>query len=169
MVCCADTTSDLPMGANAVSRLLGGRQFGCHPEPMAARSPRRNRRVRSVSVPFLTMSFSIPVIDRGYKYVFQVVATGSAMGKAQLAHTMEMAKLLRAPSRSPTSRSCLKIRPTENLRRERQAGRRGIGAEDRAVANPMFGTGRCHSAGEQDRRGQGARLSSSIRRFPIWC
>jgi branched-chain amino acid transport system substrate-binding protein len=89
----ADTTSDPSAGASAVARMLS------NDRPVAIQGAYGSSitfAASSVSerqgVPFLTMSFSDDIINRGYKNIFQVVATASSMGKAQLEHTLEMAK-----------------------------------------------------------------------------
>ena len=94
----ADTTSDPSSGANAVARMLS------NDKPVAIQGAYGSSitfAASSVSerrgVPFLTMSFSDDIITRGYKHIFQVVATASAMGKAQLQHTLDMAKQAGAP------------------------------------------------------------------------
>jgi len=89
----ADTTSDPSSGASAVARMLS------NDRPVAIQGAYGSSitfAASSVSerqgVPFLTMSFSDDIITRGYKNIFQVVDTASHMGKAQLTHTLEMAK-----------------------------------------------------------------------------
>lgn len=89
----ADTTTDPSAAANVVSRLMGSRHLtalqGAYGSSITIAATGVSERQH---MPFLTMSFSDSVINRGYKYVFQVVDTASRMGKAQLQHTLEMAK-----------------------------------------------------------------------------
>lgn len=89
----ADTTSDPSSGANVVSRLMGGHRLtalqGAYGSSITIAATGVSERQH---MPFLTMSFSDSIINRGYKYVFQVVDTASRMGKAQLQHTLDMAK-----------------------------------------------------------------------------
>lgn len=89
----ADTTSDPSAGANVVSRLIGSHKLtalqGAYGSSITIAATGVSERQR---MPFLTMSFSDSIIDRGYKYVFQVVDTASHMGKAQVEHTLAMAK-----------------------------------------------------------------------------
>lgn len=89
----ADTTSDPSAGANAVSRMIS------NDKPIAIQGAYGSSITFAASgvserrgIPFLTMSFSDNIIGRGYKNIFQVVDIASNMGKAQLTHTLEMAK-----------------------------------------------------------------------------
>jgi branched-chain amino acid transport system substrate-binding protein len=90
----ADTTSDPSSGASVVARLISRNKLvavqGSYGSSITFAATGISERQH---IPFLTMSFSDAIIERGYKYVFQVVATGSSMGTAQLKHTIEMAKL----------------------------------------------------------------------------
>ncbi|WP_454916174.1 ABC transporter substrate-binding protein [Xanthobacter sediminis] len=89
----ADTTSDPSAGASAVARMVSNVRpaaiQGAYGSSITFAASGVTERQ---SVPFLTMSFSDDIINRGYKYIFQVVDTGSRMGRAQLEHTLAMAK-----------------------------------------------------------------------------
>lgn len=89
----ADTTSDPSAGASAVARMVSNVRpaaiQGAYGSSITFAASGVTERQ---SVPFLTMSFSDDIINRGYKYIFQVVDTGSHMGRAQLEHTLAMAK-----------------------------------------------------------------------------
>jgi branched-chain amino acid transport system substrate-binding protein len=89
----ADTTSDPSTGANVVARMISNSRpvaiQGAYGSSITFAATGVSERQR---IPFLTMSFSDDIITRGYKYVYQVVGTASAMGKAQVNHMLELGK-----------------------------------------------------------------------------
>ncbi|NDY84068.1 ABC transporter substrate-binding protein [Orrella sp. NBD-18] len=94
----ADTTSDPSTGANVVSRMISNNRpvaiQGAYGSSITFAATGVSERQK---IPFLTMSFSDDIINRGYKFVYQVVATASSMGKNQVEHTLELGKKAGAP------------------------------------------------------------------------
>ena len=88
-----DSGSDPTSAGSATQRLLSREKvsavIGCFASSLSLAASEVTERNR---VPFLSMSFTDQLTDRGFKYVFRVVPNGSLFGAAQVTQAMEISQ-----------------------------------------------------------------------------
>lgn len=88
-----DAGSDPTTAASVTQRLISRDEvkavFGAFASSLSLAASGVTERSR---VPFMTMSFSDQLTSRGFKYIFQNVAPASAMGRAQVEYTRDIAR-----------------------------------------------------------------------------
>ena len=93
-----DSGSDPTSAGSATQRLLSREKvsavIGCFASSLSLAASEVTERSR---VPFLTMSFTDKLTERGFKYIFQVVPKASAIGAAQLTQAKAIAEKVGNP------------------------------------------------------------------------
>ncbi|MEJ2717012.1 MAG: ABC transporter substrate-binding protein, partial [Deltaproteobacteria bacterium] len=93
-----DAGSDPTSAGSATQRLLSRQKvsavIGCFASSLSLAASEVTERNR---VPFLTMSFTDKLTERGFKYIFQIVPKASVIGAGQVKQAMEIAKKVGRP------------------------------------------------------------------------